>query len=212
MTDLFVAGSNGIGFYNFSSIDLQPQLILPGKSFSQIVSSEAVDAQNPATQSKIVAFALSDSQELFYFEGTRPYADNVVKFTSSGYPIASGVQEISTQYNAKYDTSEIMYLGNNVNEVWRLTKPAGGLVWSSSQILVDASNGITTHPAYQTTLSFLEDDGKSIGKDYPVVSLQHHDCNVYYSDHHRSKYRPTPLSTPASTNFPGPSEPKLPLS
>ncbi|TKX20951.1 hypothetical protein C1H76_6802 [Elsinoe australis] len=168
MTDLFVAGSNGIGFYNFSSIDLQPQLILPGKSFSQIVSSEAVDAQNPATQSKIVAFALSDSQELFYFEGTRPYADNVVKFTSSGYPIASGVQEISTQYNAKYDTSEIMYLGNNVNEVWRLTKPAGGLVWSSSQILVDASNGITTHPAYQTTLSFLEDDGKSIGKDYPV--------------------------------------------
>jgi hypothetical protein len=109
MTDLLAATERGIVFCNFAAPDMPPQSVLSDIAMKQIVSYEAVDKDDPDVQTKLAIFALSDNNDLYYVEAWRPYATNFLSFRTSGFPMASNVARVSTQYNASQDATEIVY-------------------------------------------------------------------------------------------------------
>jgi hypothetical protein len=82
LTDVFIAGQHGIGFYGFENIDnMATEPILPEVGFLQLVASEDLDPQAPDEQSKIAIFAVSDDNCLYFVEGTRHFADRKISLS-----------------------------------------------------------------------------------------------------------------------------------
>ena len=149
-TDLFVAASKGLGFYNFTSITNPLQIILPDINFKKVVSAEAIESLETSTQTNLTIFAVSEHDELYYIEGTRQIQTNVIQFQASGIPIRTDVDRISAQYNKKVNASEIIYVGNAVNEVRHLWKDPVTMLWQegnipSSQVEILKVNALRVH-------------------------------------------------------------------
>ncbi|KAJ4303815.1 hypothetical protein N0V90_002716 [Kalmusia sp. IMI 367209] len=134
MTDLLVATERGIAFVNFTAPDLPPQFFLAGIAMKQVVSYEVVDTDMPDVQTKLAIFALSDANELYYVEAWRPYSSNILRFRTSGLPMANGVDKLSTQYNATHDATELIYIGDGDDEVYHLARTDVG--WAHNRIMI----------------------------------------------------------------------------
>lgn len=102
-TDLVVAGSKGIGFYNCAKIDKEPTVVdaLQGISFKQVVCSEFGAVGKP--QSIINTLAVSDDGNLYFVEGSRTYKGNTIKLECSGIPIRFDANMISAQFSGAMD-------------------------------------------------------------------------------------------------------------
>jgi len=169
MTDLLAATEHGVAFCNFAAPDMPPQFVLAGIGIKQVVSYEALDKDGPDIQTKLAIFALSDNNELYYVEAWRPYATNVLRFRTSGLPMASNVARVSTQYNATQDATEVIYLGDGTDEIYHVARTATG--WAQNRIMVKHTENvkIVRIPSYVTSLTLVSDLGISVGGDYPVL-------------------------------------------
>jgi hypothetical protein len=108
----------------------EPVHILPNVSFKQVVCSESVDITTEG-QNQLALFGVSTHDELYYVRGVRKYKGNQPPvFSCSGIPIRTGVEHISSQYNAQKDSSEVLYTGNGINEVFHLSRDPKSSCWT----------------------------------------------------------------------------------
>ncbi|KAF2001297.1 hypothetical protein P154DRAFT_619613 [Amniculicola lignicola CBS 123094] len=168
MTDLFVAGSDGIGYYPFSRLDKSPQIILSGRSFKQVVCSEIPDPVFAATRTRATIFAIDSDNQLYYILGHRAYATNKFTFDASGIPIRTNVAEVSAIFSTVMSTTEVICLGDGTNEMFHMRLDATPISWRVDPIFVRKQATITKYAAYATALTFTKNDGTSIGPNYPV--------------------------------------------
>ncbi|KUJ14211.1 uncharacterized protein LY89DRAFT_736259 [Mollisia scopiformis] len=110
VTDLFLASDKGLGFVNTQKSASSVQTFAENVSFKQVVASEAIDQDSGDTQSKFTIFAVRDQNELHYIQGIRTFKGNKMVFENSGLPIRTSIQQISCQFNAQTNASEVLYL------------------------------------------------------------------------------------------------------
>lgn len=170
MTDLVVAGENGIGFVNYASPTAAPILVdgIKDIGFKEVICSEAIDKQSNNTQTKLTLFAVSDDNELYFIQGTRQLKGNQVQLSSSGLPIRSDVQRISCQYNASTDTSELIFVTGGGSELKHLLRDPQTTCWNEHAIQFASANLLQKYNAYVTTVSITESTGRSFSSGFPA--------------------------------------------
>ncbi|KAK3996638.1 hypothetical protein QBC44DRAFT_304142 [Cladorrhinum sp. PSN332] len=186
-TDIFMACERGIGFFSgFNTID-QPvdtmaagaEPILPDISFRQVFCSEAADPSDPSAQTKMIVFAVSDDNSLYYVEAIRRLDKQIpAAFKASGLPIRSGVQQLSTVYSAETGTSELLYAMENESALMYLRREPHGRFWLEDKVFVAGRlvRKFEKYDAYITTLALTAGDDKNGGQrqfepaaaDFPV--------------------------------------------
>ena len=142
---------------------------LPQIGYRQVVCSESVDPSNQE-QTVFTMFAVSQNNELYYIQGTRQYtrSDGLITLQSSGLPIRANVSRISCQFNAKMNSSELIYVGTGSNEVKHLLRDPITKCWTENHIQFASPKVMKTYQAFVTTISVTSTDGRDVGKDFPV--------------------------------------------
>ncbi|KAJ5949441.1 hypothetical protein N7454_001025 [Penicillium verhagenii] len=171
-TDIVVAGSKGIGFFDSTAInELRGAPIMPEISFKQVVCSENVKDD----ESNILAiFAISERDELYFIQGCRTSADGEVTFRTSGLPIRTGVAVMSPQYNQQTNACEILYVTNEVNSGLRhLIRDPISSLWTDGVVEFKVPLGEPgkriKEPVYLTNIALSDSTGKGVPDEYPVI-------------------------------------------
>ena len=177
-TDVVVAGTKGIGFYNFKAITKEPQTVpeLDGISFKQVVCTEY--GTSTSTSSTINILAVSSQGELYFVEGHRQYHDNSIRFETTGLPIQVGVRMVAVRFSGLLDSSEVCYVGTGVsasgsaaaegNQISHIYRCAKTSAWTSSKITVLAKEKTMRSKAYLTTVKLQNSEGTPVPIGYPI--------------------------------------------
>ncbi|KDQ59182.1 hypothetical protein JAAARDRAFT_655196 [Jaapia argillacea MUCL 33604] len=187
LSDLYVAGVNGIGYYSSQIMDRDPVVILPDVSFQQVVASE--------DNHKISIFALSKFGDLYYIEGTRKSSTGTPKFTASTYPIRKGVGILSTQYNAAVNACEAMYVDSSsqLKHLWRDSQTG---TWSEQTIHVPTSGKAISYHAFVSHIQLQGSRGASIRGGREIILSATELAYVMINDvAHRLDRDPVKLTT-----------------
>jgi hypothetical protein len=166
-TDLFVAGEKGIGFFDARRVDQLPQILLPTRSFRQVVAAQQ---SQDAKSNRLSVFALDDKGELFFIEGTRVYEGNVTTFTFSPHPIRSGCSSISVQYNAQTNTDELIYVEENGRHLYHLQRDSTTF-WSQYAISYRPPPGSAQSTQFVAAVSLItltDKDGNPVPEGFGV--------------------------------------------
>ena len=115
------------------------------------------------TATAITMFAISGRGELYFVEGQREWATGTVTLKSYGLPIRANVARVSCQYNAKLDSSELIYAGTGDNQVNHLLRDPATKFWSEDVIRFPVPKTITNYCAFVTTLSVKSTAGRALG-------------------------------------------------
>ncbi|KAJ7101244.1 hypothetical protein B0H15DRAFT_796081 [Mycena belliarum] len=136
LSDIYVAGLKGIGYYAAQKLGLEPDVYLHDISFKQVIASER--------GLNVSLLAVSISDELYYIHGVRKSTGVSPIFETSGtvFPIRQHVSIISTQYNASINATEVM-LVDSAGELKHMLKDVGSGMWTQHEIHVP-SLGMTT--------------------------------------------------------------------
>ena len=119
------------------------------------------------TATAITMFAISGRGELYFVEGQREWATGTITLKSSGLPIRANVIRVSCQYNAKLDSSDLIYAGTGDNQVRHLLRDPVMKSWSDDVIRFLVLKAITNCRAFVTTLSLKSTTGRALG-GFPV--------------------------------------------
>jgi hypothetical protein len=167
-SDLVVAGSKGIGFYDHRKITKMPQMIdaLQGISFKQVTSTESGDASS--NTSTINILAVSEVGQLYFVEGKRSHSDKTIQFECSGLPIRSDVRLIVARFSGLLDASEVCYAGSGSNEIGHLYRDKTTGSWTSTRISVLSEQKSTSYKAYLTSIHLKNAAGTAVPPGYPV--------------------------------------------
>ena len=128
---------------------------------SELVSSSST------TATAITIFAISGQGELLSVEGQREWATGTITLKSSGLSIRANVTRVSCQYNAKLDSSELIYAGPGDNEVSHLLRNPVTKCWSDDVIRFPVPKAMTEYRAFVTTLSVKSTTGRALG-GFPI--------------------------------------------
>ena len=163
-TDLALACEKGICFLDHQRPTEAPQQVegLPDTLFAQVVCSELMSSVS-TTATAITMFAISGRGELYFVEGQREWATGTIKLKSSGLPIRANVTRVSCQYNAKLDSSELIYAGAGDDQVSHLLRDPVTKCWSDDVIRFPVPKAITNYRAFVTTLSLKSTTGRPLG-------------------------------------------------
>ncbi|KAI1178509.1 hypothetical protein F4777DRAFT_537964 [Nemania sp. FL0916] len=167
-SDVVVAGSKGIGFYDHEELSKEPRMI-PGLqhiSFKQVVCTEY--GTETSGLSTINILAVSIEGDLYFIEGRRYYHDKSIVFECSGIPIRSNVRLIAAKFNGLIESSEICYVGTGSNEISHLYRDSATSNWTSNKIAVLTEEKSIKYKAYLTTLRFKNEAGAFVPRGYPV--------------------------------------------
>lgn len=115
------------------------------------------------TATAITMFAISGQGELYFIDGQREWATGTITLKSSGLPIRTNVTRVSCQYNAKLNSSELIYAGTGNSQVGHLLRDPVTKCWSDDVIRFPVPKTITTYRAFVTTLSVKLTAGRAIG-------------------------------------------------
>ena len=115
------------------------------------------------TATAITMFAISGRGELYFVEGQREWATGTITLKSSGLPIRANVTRVSCQYNAKLDSSELIYAGTGDSQVRYLLRDPVTKSWSDDVIRFPVPKAITKYRAFVTTLSVKSTTGRALG-------------------------------------------------
>ena len=175
---MVVAGTTGIGFYNFEAIDQVPQTVpgLEAISFKQVVCAEHGDSTS--TASTINILAVSEKGELYFIEGKRYYHDKSVQFQCSGLPIQVNVRMVAARFSGLLQSSEVCYVSSESatsgsisaksNEISHLYRDAVTGNWTSAKIAVHAEQKSMQTKAFLTTIKLHNEEGVPVPIGYPV--------------------------------------------
>ncbi|KAL8835441.1 MAG: hypothetical protein Q9170_003318 [Blastenia crenularia] len=163
-TDLALACEKGVCFLDHQRPTEAPQQVegLPDTLFTQVVCSELVSSVD-TTATAITMFAISGRGELYFIEGKREWATGTITLKSSGLPIRTNVTRVSCQYNAKLDSSELIYAGAGDSQVSHLLRDPVTKCWSDDIIRFPVPKTITRYRAFVTTLSVKSTAGRALG-------------------------------------------------
>ena len=153
---------------------------LPDTLFTQVVCSELVSSVS-TTATAITMFAISGRGELYFVEGQREWATGTITLKSSGLPIRANVTRVSCQYNAKLDSSELIYAGTGGNQVSHLLRDPVTKCWSDDEIRFPVPKAITRYRAFVTTLSAKSTTGRALGGF--SIGVQSQSAIVLVNDH-----------------------------
>jgi hypothetical protein len=168
-TDLFIAGTNGIGYYPVSKITREPTVILPGISFKQVIASEANDQVDTSTRSSVITIlGLAHNDELYHIIGRRNLSDSKVTFSASGFPIRTGVSRLSCFYNGVTGASEIVYASSNSSTLRHLIRDQIFGSWNENLIYIPSTGKLSTFPAYATSITCTNDAGQLVPGGYSL--------------------------------------------
>ena len=112
-------------------------------------------------------FAISGRGELYFIEGQREWATGTITLKSSGLPIRANVTRVSCQYNAKLDSSELIYAGTGDNQVSHLLRDPVTKCWSDDAIRFPVPKAMTKYRAFVTTLSVKSTTGRALS-GFPI--------------------------------------------
>ncbi|KAI5798600.1 hypothetical protein FPQ18DRAFT_420557 [Pyronema domesticum] len=190
-TDILVAG-DGIGFINAEHPDIYQEQchVLKGIDFSQVVGREKALSEY---ETMMTIFALSTDGELYYVEGSRTLntegTEMVMNFhTVSAIPIRSEVAQISAQFNASNNASELLYSSTTGNEIKHLMRDPTTSMWSETALTVRSlsmaqepnhEDPKIKYPAFITKIRLCgEDDLETVPEGYPVKITSDMPCLV----------------------------------
>ena len=177
-SDVVVAGTAGIGFYNFEAIDQEPQTVpgLEAISFKQVVCTEYGDSTS--TASTINILAVSEKGDLYFVEGKRHYHDKSIQFQCSGLPIRVNVRMVAARFSGLLQSSEVCYVSSESvtsgstsaksNEISHLYRDAVTGNWTSAKITVQAEQKSLQAKAFLTTINLHNEEGVPVPIGYPV--------------------------------------------
>ncbi|KAL8823007.1 MAG: hypothetical protein Q9191_006270, partial [Dirinaria sp. TL-2023a] len=153
---------------------------LPDTLFTQVVCSELVSSVS-TTATAITMFAVSGRGELYFIEGQREWASGTITLKSSGLPIRTNVARVSCQYNAKLDSSELIYAGTGDSQVGHLLRDPVTKCWSDDAIRFPVPKAIKKYRAFVTTLSVKSTAGRALGGF--SIGVQSQSAIVLVNDH-----------------------------
>ncbi|KAJ7042245.1 hypothetical protein C8F04DRAFT_1390695 [Mycena alexandri] len=161
LSDIYVAGLKGIGYYAAQKLGFEPDVLLPDISFKQVVAAEH--------SLNVSLLAVSTSNKLYYIHGVRKSTGVSPTFGISGtvFPIRQHISIISTQYNASINASEVM-LVDSTNKLKHVLRDAGSGMWTEHVIHVP-SLGLTTYPAFSTQISLNGNLGSAVHPGHEML-------------------------------------------
>jgi hypothetical protein len=167
LTDLALACERGVCFLNHQNPTGDPVVVenLPQAEYTQVVCSELINAEETATA--ITMFAINRQGELYFIEGSRDWNNGEISLKSSGLPIRTDVARISCQYNAKLDSSELIYASTDNDVIKHLLRDPETTCWSENIIPFAAPKSFTTYQSFTTTISVRSTDGRILS-GFPV--------------------------------------------
>ncbi|TFK43966.1 hypothetical protein BDQ12DRAFT_675867 [Crucibulum laeve] len=173
-TDLFVAGSKGIGYWQSSAITGHPKdILLPGVYIDQVIAHEQ--------DAKITLIATSRSGDLYVLEADRPNPNPQPVhgrkprrplifppvWYSSGVPIRKDVRLMATQRNARLDCSQLLYLASDRGLKHLIKDPSTGL-WNERTITIPSTDKFTKTAAFVSQITLTDSGGTVIPSGYAV--------------------------------------------
>ena len=135
---------------------------LPDTLFTQVVCSELVSSVS-ITATAITMFSISGEGELYYIEGQREWATGTITLKSSGLPIRAKVSHVLCQYNARLDSSELIYTDTGDSQVSHLLRDSITKCWLDDAIRCPVPKAITKYRAFMITLSLKSTAGRVLG-------------------------------------------------
>jgi len=131
--DVFLAGSNGLGYYKYHRLSILSIVLFKGVDLKQVSAAEAACSDSPGICAILAIFCVYDRGNLYFVEGQRDFEGNV-SFTSSGLPIRTGVAAISPQFNASRNICEVVYASNKVNDLRHFFRYQKTTFWTDNPL------------------------------------------------------------------------------
>ncbi|KAJ3530445.1 hypothetical protein NM688_g7706 [Phlebia brevispora] len=193
LSDIYVAGVKGIGYYTGYDPSGNPTVIMGDMSFKQIIASEKAGAISGGER-------ISEGSANMYPGGDGTgYWKKSPTFTTTAVPIRADVGFVSTQHNPSLNTTEVVYINTSSQQVHHLVRDPSSM-WSGTVLHVKWKDTTVSYYAFETRLRLQGSSGTAVGAGYP---LQLSSEQITYALVNDKSYRLSPSFTEIETDGSG---------